>query len=97
MPVAADAVLWGVIAMLTLVTDPAISLRLIQQRRDLGIDLFDEVWEGMYVMTPAPDDEHQRLSMMLVHVLQLSFRLVEGDKRPKINVRHGEGERNWLI
>ena len=55
--------------MLTLVTDPAISLRLIQQRRDAGIDLFDEIWEGVYVMTPAPNDEHQQLSMMLVHVL----------------------------
>ena len=43
--------------MLTLVTDPAISLRLIQQRRDAGIDQFDEVWEGMYVMAPAPNDE----------------------------------------
>jgi Uma2 family endonuclease len=73
--------------MLTLVTDPAISLRLIQQRRDLGIDLFDEVWEGMYVMTPAPNDEHQRLSMMLVHVLVETVELTRiGQVRPAINL-----------
>lgn len=30
--------------MLTLVADPALSLRLIEQRRAAGIDLFDEVW-----------------------------------------------------
>ncbi len=73
--------------MLTLVTDPAISRRLIQQRRDAGIDLFDEVWDGMYVMTPAPNDEHQQISMMLVHLLVDTVELTRlGHVRPAINL-----------
>ena len=86
--------------MLTLVTDPAISLRLIQQRRDAGIDLFDEIWEGVYVMTPAPNDEHQQLSMMLVHVLVDTVELTNiGHVRPAINLTSDpdDWEHNYRI
>lgn len=31
---------------------------LIQRRRALGLDLFDEVWEGAYHMAPAPHPFH---------------------------------------
>jgi Uma2 family endonuclease len=49
----------------TLVLDPYISERLLRERRDRGIDVFDEVWEGVYVMAPAPNDEHQEIEMNL--------------------------------
>jgi Uma2 family endonuclease len=32
--------------------------RLIERRRALGIDVFDEVWEGSYHMAPAPHPAH---------------------------------------
>jgi Uma2 family endonuclease len=86
--------------MLTLVADPALSLRLIEQRRAAGIDLFDEVWEGVYVMTPAPNDEHQQLSMMLVHVLVDTVELANiGHVRPAINLTSDpdDWERNYRI
>lgn len=34
---------------------------LIRERRRKGLDLFDEVWEGVLHMTPAPSPEHQRI------------------------------------
>lgn len=55
--------------MSTLVTDPALSARLIAHRRANGEDHFDEVWEGVYVMAPAPNDEHQSIATRLARVL----------------------------
>jgi Uma2 family endonuclease len=42
-----------------LITDPGISKKMIRQRRLRGIDQKDEVWEGVYVMAPPPNNEHQ--------------------------------------
>jgi Uma2 family endonuclease len=55
--------------METLIVDPRLSERLIAERRARGIDLFDEVWEGMYVMAPAPNNEHQEVELRLARVL----------------------------
>jgi hypothetical protein len=53
----------------TLIVDPHVSDRLIKQRRALGADKYDEVWEGVYVMAPAPNDEHQELSTRVARAL----------------------------
>ena len=34
-----------------------------------GADHFDEVWEGVYVMAPAPNDEHQDIATRLARPL----------------------------
>jgi Uma2 family endonuclease len=34
---------------------------LIEERKRKGLDLYDEVWEGMYVMPSMPNNAHQRL------------------------------------
>jgi Uma2 family endonuclease len=39
--------------------------RIIRRRRHLGIDQRDEVWNGVYVMPPPADNEHQELSWRL--------------------------------
>jgi Uma2 family endonuclease len=44
-----------------LITDSAFSDHLIRERKRKGIDLYDEVWEGMYVMPSMPSYEHQML------------------------------------
>ena len=56
--------------MATLVTDPELSASLIKDRQARGIDHHDEVWEGVYVMTPAPNNEHQELVFELGFVLR---------------------------
>ncbi len=55
--------------MLTLVADPDLSASLIQDRQTRGIDHHDEVWEGVYVMSPIANDEHQQLVTRLSTVL----------------------------
>jgi Uma2 family endonuclease len=47
--------------MPTLVMDPRIEEELLEQRRAWGGDKFDEVWDGVYVMAPLANIEHQEL------------------------------------
>jgi len=42
--------------------------RLIAERRASGADKFDEVWEGVYVMSPLANMEHQRFATDLCAV-----------------------------
>jgi hypothetical protein len=42
----------------------------IAEREALGIDRFDEVWDGVYVMVPPPASLHQRLECLLQPVLK---------------------------
>ena len=55
--------------MATLVTDPDLAEQLIEDRKVRGIDHHDEVWEGVYVMSPIANDEHQQLVTRLSTVL----------------------------
>lgn len=42
---------------------------LLDERRRLGLDVFDEVWEGVLHMVPPPSGNHQRLGSKLIAVL----------------------------
>ena len=57
--------------MPTLVRDPqpAEFEALLERRRRLGQDLFDEVWEGVLHMNPAPHSQHGRLEWQLAGIL----------------------------
>ena len=57
--------------MVTLVTDPDLSASLIRDRQARGIDHHDEVWEGVYVMAPAPNNEHQELVGEFIYLLRM--------------------------
>lgn len=48
---------------------PAELQRLIEHRRALGIDLFDEIWEGSYHVAPAPDAAHGYIDDVLAVLL----------------------------
>jgi Uma2 family endonuclease len=73
--------------METLIADPRLSQRLIEERRARGIDRFDEVWEGVYVMAPAPNDEHQDIVGGFTEVLRIAIdRNHLGRTRPGINL-----------
>lgn len=56
--------------MTTLITDSDLEQRLKEQRRAWGADGYDEVWEGVTMMTPLPNDEHQGIVAGLVSILQ---------------------------
>src|SRR5438876_69925 len=53
-----------------LVCDPQESQKLIAQRKATGLDRFDEVWEGVYVMPPIANNEHQALASRIGGILQ---------------------------
>jgi len=57
--------------MPTLVRDPqpAEFEALLERRRRLGQDLFDEVWEGVLHMNPAPSGRHGRIEAQLLAML----------------------------
>jgi len=45
--------------MKSMILDPDLTRRLIRRRRRLGHDRKDEVWDGVYVMAPDADIEHE--------------------------------------
>jgi Uma2 family endonuclease len=55
--------------MPTLINNPAVEEALINERHERGIDKFDEVWEGVYVMAPIANNEHQDIQSGLTIIL----------------------------
>jgi Uma2 family endonuclease len=51
------------------ILEPALVRQLIAQRQQLGIDKYDEVWDGVYVVTPLPTNPHQALVTDLTTIL----------------------------
>ena len=80
--------------MATLVTDPDLEKRLQTERAVAGADRYDEVWEGIYMMAPMPDDEHQQIVNRLAAIFQ---DIIDwpglGDVRPGVNV--SDREKGW--
>ncbi len=47
---------------------------LLARRRALGLDTYDEVWNGEYHMNPAPNRRHARIQARLIEVLSPLYR-----------------------
>ncbi len=45
----------------------------LRDRRQSGGDRHDEVWDGVYVMSPLADNEHQQLSLELAMAIRLAL------------------------
>jgi Uma2 family endonuclease len=56
-------------AMKLIILDPEDKKQIIRRRQRLGIDTFDEVWNGVYVMSPIADNEHQKLAFDLARAI----------------------------
>lgn len=56
--------------MPTLILDAQLELSLRAERSAHGADQRDEVWEGVYVMVPLADDEHQDLVTRFTAIFQ---------------------------
>lgn len=86
--------------MSTIIQDPYIARSLIAERRRKGLDLHDEVWEGVYCVMPNPNVEHQDLifgvGIPLRQVVQDAGR---GRVFPGVNVsdRIDDWEHNYRI
>jgi len=63
-----------------LIADRDTFRRMIARRRRMGADRFDEVWDGVYVMSPIADNEHQFLAMEIAAVLRNFVRPEIGER-----------------
>jgi len=55
--------------MPTLVNDPRVEETLLAERRRSGLDKYDEVWDGVYVMAPLANNEHADIQTKLAIIL----------------------------
>jgi Uma2 family endonuclease len=76
------------------IADPDVEKRLRAERRAAGSDKYDEVWDGVYVVMPLPDIEHQRIVSLINSFLVLTVDAVGlGQSFPGINV--SDRRRHW--
>ena len=77
----------GTNVMATIIRDTELEQRLQAERAACGADRYDEVWEGVYVMSSMPNDEHQMIVNELTSILQdLIGWPGLGHVRPGVNV-----------
>lgn len=72
--------------MATLITDPELEEQIRAQRAEWGVDRFDEVWEGMYLMNPIPNPEHMHLQGNLVWAFKNALISSPAIVNPGVNV-----------
>jgi Uma2 family endonuclease len=58
--------------MAVLVFDPQVEERLKEERQASGADRYDEVWEGVYMMAPLANNEHQELQLGLAAAIKVA-------------------------
>jgi Uma2 family endonuclease len=82
-----------------LVLDEGISEDLIRERQRLGNDRYDEVWDGVYVMPPMPNNFHQTLIHKFSRVFDAVIPEDGGIIQPGANVsdRNTGWKRNFRI
>ncbi len=83
-----------------LVTDADLKRKLLRQRRARGLDHHDEVWNGVYVMSPLANNDHQRLIARLFFAIQEAFGFDSPvEIRPGVNVsdREESWEKNYRV
>ena len=58
--------------MTLLIRDPVLEYELIEKRKAIGADRYDEVWDGVYVMSPLANNEHQDFVTELAAVFRIA-------------------------
>ncbi len=90
-----DPSLAGDRALGILVTDPMLMDELLAHRQESGGDRYDEVWDGVYVMSPLANVGHQRFVTQFAFVLETVVGVPGlGDVCAGVNV--SDRERGWL-
>lgn len=86
--------------MTALILDKSLERRLIARRRRLGIDHWDEVWDGVYIMAPAANIEHFGVSNDLATVLTIAVKWAGlGEVLPGVNIsdRKEDWKKNFRV
>ncbi len=80
--------------MAIMVLDPYVEQQIRAERAGSDGDQYDEVWEGVYVVTPLPNDEHQEIVSALDSILQEVVGWPQlGKVRPGVNL--SDREEGW--
>jgi Uma2 family endonuclease len=80
--------------MKSMILDPNLTRELIRNRRRLGHDRQDEVWDGVYVVSPNPDNLHQRLALRIARAFEDAIGgETAGVVYPSVNV--SDRQTNW--
>jgi Uma2 family endonuclease len=66
------------------VIDPPAAV--LAERARLGLDVFDEVWNGEYHMVPFPTNEHQRMELLLARAIHPVARAAGLEVRCELNL-----------
>jgi Uma2 family endonuclease len=64
--------------MAVLVLDRTIQKAIIRDRRAQGLDRFDEVWNGVYIMSPIATNEHQFVAGKIYSALDQAVTTIVG-------------------
>ncbi|MBV8676197.1 MAG: Uma2 family endonuclease [Planctomycetaceae bacterium] len=86
--------------MVVLVLDPSEQADVIRRRKESDCDRFDEVWDGVYVVSPNPNLEHQGVGTALATVLTIAIEWTGlGHVFQGVNVsdREDDWEHNYRI
>ncbi len=84
-----------VMATLVLGTPPPELEALLERRRRAGADRFDEVWEGVYHMVPAPSHAHGDLESQIHALLRPLARPAGLTMTGQVNI--GESEHDFRV
>jgi Uma2 family endonuclease len=80
--------------MAVMVLDPDVEERLLAERVGTDGDQYDEVWEGVYVVTPLPNNDHQEIVGDFVSVFREVIRRPGlGKVFPGVNL--SDREEDW--
>lgn len=74
--------------------DPELKKRLLAERQLSGADRFDEVWDGVYVMAPLADIEHQETAGDLGAVIRVALGWDDAAK-VYVGVNVSDQDRTW--
>ncbi len=81
-----------------IVLDPSLKARIIQDRRERRADRYDEVWNGIYVVSPIIDNEHCELVATVSRALYQALPEFDRDRVSMgVNVsdRNDDWEQNY--
>ena len=59
--------------MALVVLDPSVEEQLKAEREASGADRYDEVWEGVYMMAPLANNEHQDIQLGLAAAIKIAL------------------------
>jgi Putative restriction endonuclease len=76
------------------ILDPALSREVIRQRQERGIDKYDEVWEGVYIVPPLAINPHQDLATALAAIGFIVITL-EGHGRVEAGANVSDRRSGW--